>query len=193
MAYDPWLDRWIPELLRRSADKPVLEVGCGSGDDTVTLLRSGLQVIAFDISPKAVDKAKLAAPAASVFVQDVLSFPFPLEGSQLNVIIASLSLHYFGWPQTVSLVARIHDALVPGGLLLCRVNSTEDTHFGSVGHPEIEPGLFMVNGKPKRFFNREAIGSLIGKGWHLLSLEHRLTYKYEHPKRLWEVVAQTEP
>ena len=37
MPTDDWLDPWLPELAARAAGLPVLEIGCGSGDDTATL------------------------------------------------------------------------------------------------------------------------------------------------------------
>ena len=44
MFSDPWLDRWMSLVVERSGDAPVLEIGCGHGDDTVTLKKAGLNV-----------------------------------------------------------------------------------------------------------------------------------------------------
>jgi SAM-dependent methyltransferase len=166
----------------------VLEIGCGSGADTVELLRSGLQVVAFDLSLEAVAAAKQVAPSAEITAQSVEQH-FPLEGTGIGAVIASLSLHYFTWTQTLSLAARIRATLKPGGIFLCRLNSTEDKNYGSVGHQEIEPGLYLVNGHPKRFFSESAIDALFKTGWKVISCEHKSSSKYELPKYMWEVAA----
>jgi SAM-dependent methyltransferase len=132
---DPWLEQWLPTIRDTARGAPVLEIGCGTGADTATLLGAGLEVVAFDLSPENVAKAKTIAPGATISAQDVLE-PFPLEGSGIGVVIASLSLHYFTWDETLSLVDRMHRTLRPAGLFLARLNSTEDVHNGSVGHPK---------------------------------------------------------
>lgn len=186
MSDDPWLERWIPALRDACAGSPLLEIGCGSGHDTRTLVRYGLKVVAFDLSPEEVSRAQGAAPEASITVQSVLE-PFPLEGSGIGAVVASLSLHYFTWQETISLVSRIHGTLRPGGLLLARLNSTEDTNYGAIGHPEIEPGLFLVHGQAKRFFSQADVTAIFGQGWKMRSLEHQVTNKYSFPKSLWEL------
>ena len=107
---------------------------------------------------------------------------------QAGLVVASLCLHYFGWEDTVAIVQRVREVLRPGGLLLCRLNSTEDHHFGASGHPEIEPHFYRVDGEPKRFFDEAAVKSLFAGGWLCQSLEHVVTRKYLKPKALWEVV-----
>ena len=90
----------------------------------------------------------------------------------------------------MELVERIRSALRPGGILLCRLNSTEDHNFGASGHPEIEANFYLVEGEPKRFFNQNAVESLFATGWNILSLEHFDTSKYVKTKTLWEVVLE---
>lgn len=189
VAHDAWLTRWLPTLKERAGSRPVLEIGCGAGEDTATLVQAGLRVVAFDISEDEVRKARLRAPAAEIHCQSVLD-RFPLEGTGVPVVIASLSLHYFPWHQTLQVFERLRLSLAPGGLLLCRVNSTEDHNFGATGHPEIERHLYLVNGQPKRFFDREDVEALFLRGWRLLSLEHQQTGKYGPPKAFWEAAVE---
>lgn len=187
MLSDPWLQRWLPLAVTHAGDGPVLEIGCGHGDDTAVLAGAGMKVTAFDLSPTAVAVAKLRVPSARIECGDIRD-PFPIAAGQAGLVVASLSLHYFGWDETQSIVQRVRDVLRPGGLLLCRLNSTEDHHFGASGHPEIEPNYFLVNGEPKRFFDETDVKSLFSTGWRCLSLEHFLTRKYLKSKALWEVV-----
>lgn len=189
MLRDRWLDRWLPELVARAGDGPVLEMGCGHGDDTVVLAKASLRVVAFDRSPTAVAIAKMRAPTASIACSDIRD-PFPPSAQHVGVVIASLCLHYFAWDETLAIVQKIHAALRPGGWLLCRLNSTEDHNFGASGHPEISPHFFMVKGEPKRFFDETSIDALFVTGWKRVALEHVVTRKYIQPKAVWEVVLE---
>lgn len=188
MLHDPWLDRWLPAIGARASGRPVLEIGCGDGDDTRTLVNAGFDVMAFDLSDAAVRRARQAAPAARIEQRDIRD-PLPQTGNGFGVVIASLSLHYFPWSETLDIAARIHRVLAPGGLLLCRLNSTEDHHFGARGHPVIEPHYHLVNGSPKRFFTEAAVRELFAEPWTVIALEHRTTRKYLRTKAFWEVAA----
>ena len=165
---------------------PVLELGCGTGADTAVLLDAGLHVIGIDASSEALSRAALAAPGATYLAQD-LREPWPVNPRSTGVVLASLSLHYFSWAETTALFERIKQALSPGGLFLCRLNSTEDVHFGATGHPELEPNFYLVGDQPKRFFDRAAIESVVGHPWQVISLTHYSTGKYGKPKALWEL------
>ena len=191
MLPDPWLTRWLPLIVERAGNSAVLEIGCGNGDDTRTLLGAGAQVVAFDLSQQAVARAHRRAPQARISYQDVRQ-PFPHGGEALGAVLASLSLHYFAWDETLALLARIRQTLRPQGLLVCRLNSTEDHLFGASGQNVIAPNYYLVNGEPKRFFDRAAIDSLFAEGWTVLSQEHRVTRKYLAPKALWEIVVERQ-
>ncbi|WP_255440495.1 class I SAM-dependent methyltransferase [Caenimonas sedimenti] len=186
---DPWLARWLPMAVEHAGAHPVLEIGCGHGDDTAVLAGAGLSVQAFDLSAAALAVAKLRVPSAKFEQRDIRE-PLPLPPQSAGLVVASLSLHYFPWAQTQDIVARIHAVLRPGGVLLCRLNSTEDRNFGAAGHPEIEPNFFMVDGQPKRFFDRSAAEALFAQGWKQISLQHFVTRKYVRSKALWEAVLE---
>ena len=189
MVSDPWLDRWTSLITVRSDRTPVLEIGCGHGDDTVVLTRAGLDVIAFDLSRASVAAAKLRAPSARIECRDTRD-PFPKEATALGVVVASLSLHYFSWAETQSIVERIREVLRPGGALLCRLNSTQDRNFGAGAGTLLEENYYLVDGQPKRFFDEEAVSRLFQDGWRRISLEHMTTRKYLRRKALWEVVLE---
>ena len=89
-----------------------------------------------------------------------------------------------------TLVERIRQLLVPSGVLICRLNSTNDHHFGASGHPRIDDGYYLVDGEPKRFFDREATTRLFAHGWHTLSLEEGVIDRYDHPKWVWEAALE---
>ena len=185
---DPWLTRWLPLIGERAAGLPVLEVGCGGGRDSAALVAAGYEVVGVDLSAKAIANARQRVPSAAFHCQDIRA-AFPVE--RAGVVIASLSLHYFPWPETEALAERIRQLLVSSGILLCRLNSTNDHHFGASGHPRIDDGCYyMVDGEPKRFFDRAAMTRLFARGWRRLSLEERLIDRYDHPKWVWETILE---
>ena len=108
----------------------MLELGCGGGRDSAALTAAGHRVVGVDLSTKAIANARVRVPTATFHCQDIRA-PFPVE--RAGVVIASLSLHYFPWAETEALVERIRQLLVPAGVLLCRLNSTNDHHFGASG------------------------------------------------------------
>ena len=87
-------------------------------------------------------------------------------------------------------MAEIRRCLREGGFLLLRVNSTRDLHREADGEDEIEPNLFMMGGRLKRFFDRDALERLIGAGWKRHALEEIEVGRYSGPKFLWEAVLE---
>jgi SAM-dependent methyltransferase len=184
---DRWLDRWLSLIGERTAGLPILELGCGGGRDSEILAAAGHRVVGIDLSSAAIANARERAPTAAFQCQDVRG-AFPVE--RAGVVLASLSLHYFPWNETVALVERIRRTLVPNGLLLCRLNSTNDHHHGASGHPAIDANYYLVDGEPKRFFDRAAVDRLFATGWRVLSQEEGVIARYDHPKSVWEVVLE---
>ena len=201
VATDDWLNRWLPLIAERNAlhsaggNADILELGCGDGRDTATLIDAGHCVTGIDLSSASIARAQARARAltearanrASLHCQDIRE-PFPL--ASCRVVVASLSLHYFSWPDTLALVERIRQTLTVEGILLCRLNSVNDHHYGASGHPEIEPDYYRVDGEAKRFFDEAAVNRMFSRGWRRLHLEETVIDRYEFPKSAWEVVVE---
>lgn len=58
---DAWLERWR-DLLHSNRDAPVLDLGCGAGEDVLLLSRWGFRAVAVDFSERALELARLRAP-----------------------------------------------------------------------------------------------------------------------------------
>lgn len=183
---DKWLERWLPLMRERAAGRPVLEIGCGGGRDTAAMVAAGLDVIALDQSSEAIGNAQKRAPTADFYCQD-LRMAFPSAARNLGVVLASLSLHYFGWSETERVVQRIADTLSNDGILVCRVNATDDHSYGASGYPEIEPNLYLVEGQAKRFFDAPSLDHLFAR-WTIVSRKHSTIDRYSEPKAVWETV-----
>jgi len=189
MCSDPWLDRWLSLLDERAGGRAVLELGCGDGRDTATLNAAGHHVIAIDLSRLAILAAKVRVPNATFYCQNILD-PFPVEENGAGVIVASLSLHYFPWIETLNLVQRIRQTLQPMGMFLCRLNSTNDVNFGAIGHEYLSENYYLVDDQPKRFFDQQSVNSLFSDGWNVVNIEQTIINRYALPKSVWEVVLE---
>ena len=188
---DPWLQDWLQLLRDHAGAAPILELGCGTGKDTAILVEAGFRVIAVDLSTRAIKRARAAVPQAEFHIRDMRA-PFPVIAGEVGVIIASLSLHYFAWAETLALVERIRTTLRPRGALLCRLNSTHDHNYGAIGYPRIEDDYYLVQGEPKRFFNQTSIEAVFATGWRMLSVAERVIERYSQPKVVWEVILERD-
>lgn len=190
---DPWLDRWLGLVAERVGAAPVLELGCGTGRDTAVLAEAGLRVVGIELSSESVAAARARVPHGAEFHCRDFRAPFPMADGSAGVVLASLSLHYFEWDETLALARRIHRVLRPDGVLLCRLNSVNDVHHGASGPPpEGEDSFYLVDGVPKRFFDRAAVERLFADRWRMLHLEERTVERYAQTKVLWEAVLERE-
>ena len=187
MKNDPWLEKWLALIQKRSASGYVLELGCGAGWDTVDLLSAGCNVIATDISEENLAECAKSAPNAKLVQLDI-GKPFPLTDHSLAVIIASLSLHYFSWAVTLQISSEIKRCIKDGGLLLTRFNSINDHNYGSSSTSEIEPDFYYVGTNTKRFFDEISV-RLFLQGWDIRFLQEIVIHRYQKPKCVWEAMA----
>ena len=185
---DAWLGRWWG-LLEAHRGSPVLDLGCGAGHDARSLSRRGYDVVAVDFSDEALKLTRRRAPEAETRRVD-LTRPLPFPDARFGVVVASLSLHYFPWQKTVEILEDVRRCLVPGGLLLARLNSTNDAYYAAARKQEIEENLYLVDGSPKRLFDRQSVDALFARGWDPTSVEERTLGCYGGEKTLWEIVVR---
>jgi len=133
----------------------LLEIGCGTGEEAVSLARSGRRVVATDISQKmavlAQAKARaaglgdrvsaLAVPAAGI---DMLQPPTPFDGAyaSFGALNCEPRLEYLG-----AALARL---IKPGGAFVCSVMGR---------YCPFEMAWFLLHGRPRVAFRR------LRRGW----------------------------
>jgi len=188
--YDSWMDRW-KFLFDKENKEIALDIGCGIGLDTRYLAELGYTVVSIDLSGAALTICRQALPG-NTYLQVDIREALPFSKNSFQVITANLSLHYFSWEVTKKIVNEAQCCLIPGGLFLVRLNSANDLHFGAMGHKEIEPNLFLVNGEPKRFFDHKSIKELFGAGWQSHGIEEVTVNRYSKPKVAWEIIVEKE-
>ncbi|MDF2725084.1 MAG: haloacid dehalogenase [Paenibacillus sp.] len=184
---DFWLEKFQPKLVS-APDGPVIDLGCGSGCDSLFLTERGYRVIACDFSSNALATIHTYIPGAETMLFDMTGgLPFPDRSAK--AIVADLSLHYFHWEDTVSVVSEIARVVGTGGLLLTRLNSTRDVHYGAGQGVELEHHYYEQAGQRKRFFDRADLERLFA-GWTIDALTETDMHRYGKPKVCWELAAR---
>ena len=176
-----WLTSYIP-LLRGQDVQCVLEIGCGTGTDTQFLTEQGFQMTATDYSTHALSMVRERLPDVSLLLQDTRD-PFPFGNASFDLVLGSLSLHYFDRERTGQFVREIGRLLRPRGLLLYRVNSVHDPNFQTGQIDMLEQDLLLQDGIRRRYFSIETCRETF-QGWEEILLEEKTVDAYGKPKTL---------
>ena len=153
---DDWM--WVFDKTIKESRGPAIDLGCGSGNDTLYLLNKGKDVFACDGSMNAVLNMRKNFPEIEgAICFDMLSV-FPFGNNTTDLVVADLCLHYFTKEDTIKILKEIRRVLVNKGHLLLRVNSMNDINHGAGQGIEIEQHLYMTeDGRYKRFFDTKDI------------------------------------
>lgn len=182
--YDLWLAKY-ENIFIESRYIPIIDLGCGFGNDTLYLNERGYEVISCDFSEEALKRLSNFIDNLNVRCFD-LKNGLPFEENCAKVVIADLSLHYFTWNETKSILKEIGRVLMNEGFLLCRVNSTNDINYGVGQGVEIEENFYNIEGNLKRFFNEAQLRELF-KGWDIQYINETEINRYKLSKMVWEI------
>ena len=154
VAYDQWAAQYdtdenatrdlnarvLRERLPLGEDAAVLELGCGTGLNTEWLARHAGRVVAVDVSPEMLTRARRRLAEASVTLRemDVIE-PWPFDDSAFDAVVATLVLEHV--ERLAPVFCEAHRALRPGG-----------TFYLSELHPSRQLGGTQAN------FEHEASG-----------------------------------
>ena len=179
--YGAWLDNFPDALI---PGQTALDIGCGHGHDTRTLVDAGLHVVALDLNSGNIRRAVENAPAASILVTD-LRIGLPFRDSTFDLAVASLSLHYFNRATTDRILHDIHRVTTPNATLLARVNVVGDVASLWSEGIEHEPDYFEVQpGVFKRFYTEESLREALAPHFDINRLFPMTTFVHgHHPKQ----------
>jgi SAM-dependent methyltransferase len=187
----------VPHLQRHKVST-VLDMGCGTGYDALTLAQLGFEVSGNDISEVAIQHARHKAAAAELdvkFVQHDIATAMPYGDGSFDAVICNLTLHMFPPDIAVAITREVSRCLSPQGLFLFHVNSTDDIPYRS----KLQPPVVALNnsmfrfgkGQTMRFFSETACRELL-EDWELLELKavQMLREDGSVQKCAWRCVAQ---
>lgn len=188
---DSWLKKYDPLL--QCITNPVLDLGCGDGDDTAYLIHKGLSVIACDQSAKALTRLESKYPKVyQTKCFDMLD-GIPFADHTFELIVAGLSLHYFHEQDTIKIFQEIHRVLMSGGFLIFSVNSihsANDRFSDQDQSKEIEHHLYRTkNYVLRRFFDENDLHHFL-KDFRIITLQEETTAKYGSEKLFFSVCVQ---
>lgn len=179
-ACDDWLNKYMDKL--RNVDT-VIDLGCGNGGNALLLHNNNINVIACDFSEAALMQIEHKKTTIRTLCFDMVN-GLPFEDEYADIIISDLSLHYFSWDTTQTIVEEVFRVLKNNGTLLCRVNSIKE-HHPNINDKTIEPGYFFNGEDHKRFFAKGDIIELFSS-YDVYYIEEGTTEKYGELKHLWE-------
>ena len=184
IEYDDWLDMFHSDI--DNCKTPIIDLGCGSGNDTLYLIEKGKEVIPCDYSKNAIQNIKNNFPEVERTECFDMTKGLPFEDNFTDLVICDLSLHYFKEKTTFEILKELKRVLKPNGILLFRVNSIKDVNHGAGEGKEIEPHLYeTIDGRYKRFFDYEDIESFFAS-WKKLYVHEETMGRYEKEKVLWK-------
>jgi SAM-dependent methyltransferase len=189
---EPWLARHLGGSNR---GRWLLELGCGPGKDARWLSDAGFRVVATDIDTEAVAKAMAQLPMGDVVRLDHAR-ALPFRDQAFEIVVASLSLHYLLWADTLAAFAEVRRVLKERGLFVFRVNATDDVEFGATAGVEVEHHYRRfapedgVDREYKRFFDEPDIRQALGDRFVIEHLEHVSIHRWTRPKQAWECRAR---
>jgi SAM-dependent methyltransferase len=110
------LDAPEVELYRRHLRDPILDAGCGAGRLLAPLRELGYDVDGCDASTDMVERARRRAPDATLWVSSLHELAPPRRYA--TIVVCGVFGLGTTREQDEQAVARLHDALLPGGTLV---------------------------------------------------------------------------
>lgn len=185
IQYDLWLDKF-EEILKQCKGTEVIDIGCGTGNNSLYLYERGFKVLACDYSKEALKIVNNKLPYVKTKEMD-LTKDFPFENHSIKLIIADLCLHYFSEEVTKFILNELKRVIAKDGYLIFRVNSITDFNYGAGTGIEIEKHYYDTESGYKRFFDEDDIKHFC-VGWKIEYLHAHNICRYGMEKQTYEVV-----
>jgi SAM-dependent methyltransferase len=137
LAPNPHLVQWATARSLRGTGRTALVVGCGFGDDAEFIASLGFNVVAFDISPTAIDCARSRFPGSCVDYTpgDLLNPPASWLGA-FDLVVEIYTIQPLHGTARTTALAMLPRLVAPGGTLLIIAHATEESA------PERDPSSF---------------------------------------------------
>jgi cyclopropane fatty-acyl-phospholipid synthase-like methyltransferase len=127
------------QAYRMPATGKALSVADGEGRNGVWLAEQGLDVLAIDFSPAALEKSRAFAAERGVRlrseVADIMAWQWPVNAFD---VVAAIFIQVVTPTERPTFFANLKNALKPGGLLLMQSYRPEQLKYGTGGPRETE-------------------------------------------------------
>jgi SAM-dependent methyltransferase len=127
--------------------KTLLEIGAGTGQDSVFFADAGLRVVAVDLSPEMV--ARCRAKGIEAYERDVLRLGF--EPGAFDAVYAMNCLVHVPNADLPAVLRAVRDVLTPGGLFYLGLWGGRP-YEGTVEHDQHVPKRFFARRTDKEIF-----------------------------------------
>jgi ubiquinone/menaquinone biosynthesis C-methylase UbiE len=206
-AYDQWAGSYDDDqnttrdldaaVLRRASiaisGSDVLELGCGTGKNTIWLAERARSVIGLDLSEGMLARAGARVPAPHVrFVQHDVRASWPVPDASMDVVVGNLVLEHV--PELAPVYAQASRVLRPGGQLwLCELHPERQRRGGQAHFTDSATGA-TIHVAAFRHMVGEYVNGGIAAGFALRELGEWLEdgAAPEAPPRLLSVLFQKE-
>ncbi len=144
LAGNEWALTWLQRFAELTArnNGPVADMGCGPGHVVAHLMKLGLDVVGYDISPGQIAQARAAFPELSFQVGDFLTMDLP--DSSLSGIVARYSIIHLEPGRLGSLFEKWSTLLQPGApLLVSFFGATSPAAHGTAFDHKVTPAYAL--------------------------------------------------
>lgn len=159
-----------------------LDLGCGTGRDTVELLRRGWRVLAVDSEAEAIAglRARPEAAAAGARLETQVARFEAIALPACDLVNGSFALPLCGPAAFPQLWQRIRAALDPGGRIACQLFGPRDSFAGRAEPPAIHDRAAvdaLLSGLTVEMLDEEETDSITPRGqkkhWHIFHVVAR--------------------
>lgn len=158
------LARWAIRCGVLVRSQRLIEMGCGTGRNSIFFARCGLEVTGVDISSVALDLAKQDAIEAGTqvvwFLGDITNLGESVKSNTFDVVFSNFCLHLLDKDDCQAAVREIYRLLVGGGVFITSLLSISDVDYGKGA--ELAKNTFEVGpGKVHYYFTRRDVEELL--------------------------------
>ncbi|OGY25626.1 MAG: hypothetical protein A2134_00775 [Candidatus Woykebacteria bacterium RBG_16_39_9b] len=110
-----WGDKELQKFIKLVGRGKVLDLGCGSGIQSKTLSKAGLEVTGIDFAEKMIEEAKKQVPEATFLTMDILDLNFPPE--HFDGVYARASLLHIKKDKIREVLVKLREILKKEGIM----------------------------------------------------------------------------